>query len=213
MQLHQPLQIIRQVCPPGRLSTAVSHLGTLIGMPEVVDTGQQRGTEGLAISADTPHRKAAEIASMISTFTAYQARPPPLPLGPVVRQRYLQRRINRLRPRVGEEDPVQIARSQNAQLLRQGNRLVIGSLETQRIIQRSHLRLNRSNDARMTVPQTRSPQPRETIEQFITRTGLVVVTASCSNNPGRLPERPVGGIGKPESMRRIHSRSLSSRNR
>ena len=88
----------------------------------MIDAGEQRAEE-FPVVDDAADRDAAEADAVIAALAADQARARALAAHIVVRERDLERGVDRLRTRIAEEHVVEIARRQRGDAARQLERL------------------------------------------------------------------------------------------
>ena len=105
MQRDDLFQIVGKVRAPLGLALGERLMLAVVGVREMVDARQHRAEEA-AVGDHAADRNAAEADAVIAALAADQARARVLALGVVIRDRDLERGIDRLRARIGEEDVV-----------------------------------------------------------------------------------------------------------
>ncbi len=133
VQRDDAFQIVGEMAAPVRLAAAVGHLGGVVGMRQVVDA-RQEGAEEFAVVRDAADRSPAEADAVIAAFAPDQARPVRLAAMAVPGERDLERRVDRLRARIAEEDVVQVAREHCRQPRREFERAGMAALERRRVV-------------------------------------------------------------------------------
>ena len=113
--------------------------GQVVGMRQMIDAGQHRVGPHLAVGQDAAHRNTAETDTVIATLAADEPRPRRFASGAVVRERDLERGVDRLRAGVCEEHVVQPGRRDLDQLVRQLERGRVSHLERRRVVHRFEL--------------------------------------------------------------------------
>ena len=106
MQGDQPLQVVGELRAVLGQAARKGVPGEVVGVAEVIDAGEQR-SELFSVGDHAADRDAAEIDAVIAALAADQAGAAALPLHALIGERDLQRRLDRLRARVGEEDMVE----------------------------------------------------------------------------------------------------------
>ena len=110
VQRHETLEIVGKLGAMLGLAAAEGVAGEIVGVAKMVDAGEQRA-EHLAVVGDAADRGAAEIDAVIAALAADQARLRRVALRPVIGERDLERGLDRLRARVGEEHMVEARRA------------------------------------------------------------------------------------------------------
>jgi hypothetical protein len=95
MQRQDALQVVGQMSAPLRLPFGESIVGEVVGMRQVIDTGEH-GPEMLAIARDAADRDTAEADAVIAALAADQAGALPLAAHAVIGQCNLERGIDGL---------------------------------------------------------------------------------------------------------------------
>ena len=106
MQRHHPLDIVGEFGAVLRLILGKRVAGEIMGVTDVIDT-RQMGRKRAAVRHHAADRHAAETDAVIAALAADQARPRSLSDGALVGERDLQRGVDRLGARIGEEDAIE----------------------------------------------------------------------------------------------------------
>src|SRR5690348_4711300 len=133
-------------------------------MAQVIDAGNERATEQLAICSDASDRHAAEVRAMIAALASYEARLRGVAAHAVIGDGDLQRRVDRFRPGVGEEDIVESGRRYVDEARGALERHRMPQLERAGEIELARLAANRLDDLRPAVSGVDAPQARGAIE-------------------------------------------------
>jgi hypothetical protein len=108
VQVDQSEQLFRQMPSPLGLALGECLFGAIVGCGQVIDT-RQHVAELLAVGDHAPDRDAAKSDAVVPAFAADEARARALAPRLMVAEGDLQRRIDGLAARVGEECIVEIA--------------------------------------------------------------------------------------------------------
>ena len=111
VQVDEAGQLVGQVRAPLGLALGEGLLGAVVGGLQMVDAGQHVA-ELLAVGDHAADRDAAEADAVVAALAADEARARALTAGLVVAERDLERGVDRLAARIGEEGIVEIARRQ-----------------------------------------------------------------------------------------------------
>ena len=130
----QPLEIVGELGAMLRLAAGEGVPGEVVGVADVVDAGEQRA-ELLAVGDDAADRDAAEIDAVIAALAADQAEARALADGALIGERDLQRRLDRLRAGIGEEDVVDARRHVGDEAGGQLEGLGVAHLEGRRVVE------------------------------------------------------------------------------
>ena len=182
VQRAQAFEIIGQVCTPLGLAATERVVFEIQGVPQVIDAGNQRGAEDLAIRDDAANRHAAEIDAVIAFLAADQARPVAFAASAVITDRDLESRVYRLRSRVREKAVVQSLGSERRDACCQLKGLVVRDLETHAEIEFRDLLLHRGHDLRVTMTDTARPEAGERVVKARAVIGRVPVTRSAGDH-------------------------------
>ena len=216
MQLHEPLEIVRQ------LGTMLGQIGREGVAGEIVRVAQmiaaRQHREGAAIVDQPAHRDAAEADPVIAALASDQAGARSLADRALVGERDLERGIDRLRPRSGEEHPIEAARRDLRQSLGEGEGDRMAHLEGRRIIHGGKLRRDRIGDLRAAVPGIDAPQARRAIKYASAVVTGIIHALRRSEQARRLLELAIGGERHPigiemrpvRSCRPVHRHALVS---
>ena len=162
---------------------------------QVIDIHQL--PEHLAVGADAAQAGAAHVHAVVAARAANQLGLGGLALETPVGARHLERRIGRLRTRIGEEHMAKRARQQGRHLLGQleGQRMRI--LERGRVIQCAQLRRHRLLDFRPAMPRAASPQAREAVVNLAALLVVQPIALGAHDDARVLLERAVGAERHP----------------
>ena len=172
-------------------------------MPDHRDVRQCQ-PECLAVANHTGKRNAAHIDAVIGALAADKAVPLRLSAGALVSKDDLDRRIDRLRPRVREEHVVELVGKHPADPFGKLERPRVAELEMRCVVIVQHLRVNGFGDFATTMPGRRAEQGRRSVDDL---TALVVphVHAFGLHHHARIGlEIPIGGKGHPVCFKRIY---------
>jgi hypothetical protein len=166
-------------------------------MPDMVDAGDA-GAEHLLVGDEAADRHAAEVDAVIAALAADQAKALSFAARAVIGERDLERRVDRLGARVGEEDA--------REPLRRDAREPIGELESDRMahleggreVHLLDLPLDCLDDLRPAVAGVHAPQARGAVEHLASLGCPVVHALRALEQPRRLLELPVRGERHPE---------------
>ena len=177
-------------------------LGAVVGAGQVVDAGQHVA-ELLAVGTDAADRDAAEADAVVAALAADEAGARALAAGLVIGERDLERGVDRLRPRVGEEGIVEIARRQQRQPRGQLEHLGVAVLEGRRVVELGRHLLDGLDDGLAAVAGIDAEQARGGVDH-LGAVGLEVVHALGAGEQARpLLEGAVGGEGHPVGLELI----------
>ncbi len=158
---------------------------------------RQRREDPLVVR-DAADRDAAEVDAVIALLAANEPGPVPLPARLVVGERDLQRGVDALGPRVGEEHMVEALGRHVAQRRRQFESQRMPHLERGRIVQLPRLALDRLGDLRAAMTRVAAPEARRSVEDLTAVGGGIMHVLRGHEHPGRLLELPVRGERHPE---------------
>jgi hypothetical protein len=111
--------------------------------------------------------------------------------------RDLERGVDRLGSRVGEEDRIDAVGQDIGQPLGSGDRIGISHLERGRIVEREKLPRDRVGDLLAAVPGVDAPEPRDRIEYLAAGGVAIEDSFGFSEDSGRRGESAVRGEGHP----------------
>ena len=210
MQRDQALQRIGQFRPVRRHAARVAVARRVMGMRQVVGSGQAR-TEGLAVGDDAAHRNAAEAHAMVAALAADHPEALALAARAVVREGDLQCGVHRLGTRVGEEQVVQVAGEEGLQPPGQLEGQRVAHLEGGREVHGVDLARDRVGDGLAAMAGVHAPQARGRVEDLSALGRPVMHALGARQQPRVLLELPVGGEGHPEGVqpRRIRRGGLA----
>ncbi len=196
MQLAQALQIVGQFRTVLRFAPAEKIARIAMGMAHVIDPRDQ-GAEHLAVRGHAAHAHAAEIDAMIAALAPDQAHALAFAALAVIGDGDLQRRLDRLRTRIGEEDVVQAAGHQGGEARGQSERLGMAHLEGGGIIQLRRLLCDGFDDPGAAMAGIAAPQPGNAV-QHVAAIGGLVIHALRADEEARIGlELPIGGERHP----------------
>ena len=168
-----PLQVLGELDAVLGLALGIAVPGRIVGMAHVVDAGEQRA-EHLAVADDAADRDAAEIDAVIAALAPDQPEARALAAHPLVGERDLQRRLDRLRARIGEEDVVEALRRDRRQPRGELEGLRMAHLEGRRVVELGRLALDRLGDLRPAMAGIDAPQAGRAVEHLPAVGGGVV---------------------------------------
>src|SRR6185312_14612151 len=125
VQRHETLKIVGKLGAILGLAAAEGVTGQVVGMAKMVDAGE-KSAEPLAVVGDAADRGATEVDAVIAALAADQADFRSIALCPVIGERDLERSLDRLGPRVGEEHVVEARRGDVDELRGAFEGLLIG---------------------------------------------------------------------------------------
>ena len=191
VQVDEPGQLVGQVRAPLGLALGEGLLGAVVGRLQMVDAGQHVA-ELLAVGDHAADRDAAEADAVIAALAADEAGARALALGLVVGERDLERGVDRLGARVGEERVVEIAGRQQREPRGQLEHLGVAVLEGRRVVELGRLLLDGLDDRLAAVAGVDAEQARGGVDH-LGAVGLEVVHALGAGEQARpLLEGAVG---------------------
>ena len=150
------LQFIGQMAAPHRLAFAERLFGAVIGGGQMAGRKGQR-VEPAPVGADAAGRNARHTDTVIGAFAAHDAGARAFPAGAVPGHCDLHRSISSFRPRIGEEDMIEIAGRQCGDLGCSLERLGVAELEVWCEVERGGGFLNRLDDRGAAMPGVGAP--------------------------------------------------------
>ncbi|MNQ03359.1 hypothetical protein D3C85_160590 [compost metagenome] len=168
---------------------------------QVVHAVEQR-PEGAALAPDAAHRDAAEAHAVVRALAPDEPVAARVAARPVVGHRDLQRGVDRLGARVGEEHVVHAGRRHLREALRQREGGGVADLEVGGVVEHVDLRLHRRADPRVAVPGVHAPQAGDGVEHAAAVGQVVVQALAADDEARRLLELAVGREGHPERVER-----------
>ncbi len=178
-----------------------------MGVGQVVDAGEQ-AAEVHAVADDAADRNPAEADAVIAPLAADQPGLGPLSARPLVGEGDLQRRIDRLRAGVGEEDPVQVERRDRRQPGGEGEGQRMAHVEAGGIVHLAGLPPHRLDDAGAIVPGVDAPEAGGAIEDLPPVGRRVVHPLGAGEHTRVGLEPPVGGEGHPVGVELVGAMGL-----
>ncbi len=183
-----------------RLAEAEGVLGQM-RVAQVIDAGQR--AEHPPVVDDAADRDAAEADPVIAALAADQPGPRPLPDRALVGEGDLERGIDRLRPRIAEEDVVEPGGEHQRELRRRGKGERVAEVEDRGEIHRRRLALDRRGDLGAAVPGVDAPQPGGAVEDALPFRRPVIHALGAGEQARVRLERLVRGERHPEGVERI----------
>ena len=168
-------------------------------MTDVVDA-RQMGRERAAVRHHAADRHAAEADAVIAALAADQARPRPLSDGALVGERDLQRGVDRLGARIGEEDAVEPLRRDLGEPLGEIERQRMAHVERGREVEVRQAALDGGGDLAAAVAGIDAPEAGRAVDHLAAVDGGVVHALGGSEQPRRFLELPVGRERHPERI-------------
>ena len=191
VQVDEPGQFVGQMRAPLRLALGEGLLGAVVGRLQVVDA-LQHVAELLAVGDHAADRDAAEADAVIAALAADEARARALAAGLVIGERDLERGVDGLAARVGEEGIVEIARRQQRQPRCQLEHLGVAVLEGRRVVELGRHLLDGLDDRLAAVAGVDAEEARGGVDH-LGAVGLEVVHALGAGEQARpLLEGAVG---------------------
>ncbi len=155
------------------------------------------GAEALAVAGDAADRDAAEVDAVVAALAADETRALALAAGAVIGDRHLERGVDRLRARVGEEHLVETSGGELDQLLGQLERLRVRHVERRREVHLGGLLGDRANDLRPRVSGVDAPQPGDGVEHLSPFRRPVMHPLGLGEKARLALELAAGGKGHP----------------
>jgi hypothetical protein len=199
VQSNDALEFIGKMRAPRGLPPGEGLMFAIVGRRQMVDAGEQ-GAEILAIVDDAADRHTAEADTVITAFTADQTCTRAFAANVVIGERDLERSIDRFRPGIAEEHPIETARSERSNAARQFEGFRVRKLKRRRVVKLSGLVLDRGDDWLAVVARITTPQSGRRIENSTTLGGDVMHVLRARDQAGRLLEGPVGRKWHPEGF-------------
>ncbi len=192
-------QLVGEVRAPRGLAAAVGLLGEIVGRGQVVDVGQEVAV-GDAVLGDAAHRHAAEADAVIGALASDEANARGIAAGPMIRERYLERRVDRFGARVAEEHVVEVRRGERGEAVGalEGDR--VPELERRGVVEGAQLRGDRVGDALAAVAGVHAPQSGGAVEHFPAVRRRVVHALGGGEEARILLERRIGREGHPVGL-------------
>ena len=191
MQRDAALQVVGKL----RTMRGLAHAeGVACGVMRVADVvhARQHRAEHLAVGHHAAHRDAAEVHPVVTALAADEAGARGLATHAVVGQGHLQRRLDGLRPGIGEEDLVHASRGDLRQPVGQFEGLGVRHLERRRKVHLAGLLLDGLHDARAAVAGVHAPQAGGGVQHLPAAVVPVMHALSASQQAGFVLELPVG---------------------
>ncbi len=107
MQRDEPLELVGELRAMRRLAARERIALDVVRVDQVIDAGNHRGGPHLAIRHHAADADAAEAHAVVAALAADQPRARGVAFHAVIRQRDLERGVDRLRARVGEEHVIE----------------------------------------------------------------------------------------------------------
>ena len=160
--------------------------GEIVGVADMVDA-RQMGRKRAAVVDHAADRHAAEADAVIAALAADQAGAGRLAGGAMIGERDLQRGIDRLGARVGEEDAVEALRRDLGEPLGEIERQGMAHLERWREVEVHQLALDRGRDLLAAVAGIDAPEARGAVDHLAAVDGGVMHALGRGEQPRRLP--------------------------
>jgi hypothetical protein len=206
VDLDDVFKLVGQMRAPGRLPAREGVVVQVVGVGQMVDIAQKRA-EIAAVTGDAGNRQPAEAHAVIGLGPADQLHPVRIAPDLVIRPRDLERGIDRLRSRIGEEHPVEPGGGEAGDPLRQHESGRMAHLEGRDIVHPRRLILDRPHDPRLIMAGIHAPEPGHGI-QNLPAVGGGVVHAAGRDEQARIGlERPVGRKRHPIGLEIIGGQS------
>ena len=151
-----------------------------------------------AVARNTTHRNAAKVHTMIAALTPDQAGALAVAACTVIGKGDFKGGLNRFRTRVGVEHMIKVPRHDLSQTIGKLKRLGVTHLESWRIIQLVHLRLDRFDNFRTFVTSVAAPKTRRPIQDLAVVIGCVIHAFGRDQHTRGLLELAVGRKRHPE---------------
>ena len=199
VQRRQPLQVVRQVHAPLRLTPAERLVLQVVGVADVIDARKQAAVEHTVLD-DAAHRGAAEVGAVIAALAPDKAGLRALAPHVVIAERDLERGVRRLRARVGEEHMVEIARREVDQPVGELEGGRMAKLEGRREVHALGLRLDRRHDRLVPVARVAAPEPGRAVQDLAAARRVVVHALGARHQARLLLVAPVRRKRHPEGF-------------
>jgi hypothetical protein len=195
----ESLELVGQVRAVFRLAARVRVPGDVVRVRQVVDAGQPRA-EPLAVVDHAADGNAAETDAVVAALATDQARARAFTTCTLVGERDLERGVDRLRPRVREEDVTQSVRQPVHDVVGELERGRVPHLEGRRVFHGGDLPAHRLRDLLAAVACVDAPEPRHRV-QDLPPVRRPVVHAFRAGEQARVGlELPVGRERHPEGV-------------
>ena len=202
VQVDEAGQLVRQVRAPFRLALGEGLLGAVVGAGQVIDAGQHV-SELLAVGDDAADRNAAEADAVVAALAADEPSAGTFAAGLVIAERDLERSVDRLAPRVGEEGVIEVAGCQQGEARGQLEHLGVAVLKGRRVVELGRHLLDGLDDGLAAVAGVDAEQARGGVGH-LGAVGLEVVHALGAGEQARaFLEGAVGGEGHPIGLELI----------
>ena len=141
--------------------------GRIVRVPEVVHARHQHAAVGLAVRRHAADRHAADVDAVVRALAADEARTRALAPQAMVGDRDLERGVDRLGARVGEENLLHALRRDGGDALGEAEGQRMAERERGREVELARLAPDRLDDARPAVPRVDAPQRRQAVEHLL----------------------------------------------
>ena len=165
MQRDDPLEVVGELGAVLGQAARERVLLQVVGVAQVIDAAHH-GAEALAVAGDAADRDAAEVDAVVAALAADQPRALAFAAGAVVGDRHLQRGVDGLRARVGEEHLVEAGGSELDELLGELEGLRVRHVERRREVHLGRLRGDRRDDLRPGMACIHAPEAGHRIEHL-----------------------------------------------
>jgi hypothetical protein len=204
-----PLEVVGQLRAVLGLADAEGVPCRVVRVPQVIDAAEQ-GAEHLAIRDDAADGDAAEVDAVVAALAPDEPGARALAARAVVGDRDLERRLDRLRSRVGVEDLGQALGRDLDQPLGQFEGQRVRHVERRGEVEFGRLALDRLDDLRPVVSRVDAPQSGAGIEDLPPVRGPELHARGTGQQPRRLLELAVGSKRHPEGVEvAFHDRVFS----
>ena len=207
MQGHDAIERVGQVPAPLGLAHREGLVLAVVGVGQVVDAREQR-PEVLAVAHDAADRDAAEAGAVVAALPPDQPLPRALAAHVVVRDGDLERRVDRLRPGVGEEHVVEVGGRQRRDAGRELEGLGVAELEGGREVELGRLLLDGAHDRLAGVARVGAPQARGAVHHGAALGRVVVHVLGARDHPRALLEGAVRGERHPPRVEVVRRRDV-----
>ena len=199
MQRHHPLDIVGEFSAVVRLILRKRIAREIMGVTDVIDS-RQMGRKGAAVRHHAADRHTAEADAVIAALAADQARPRSLSDGALIGERDLQRGIDGLRTRIGEEDAVEPLRRDLGEPLGEIERQRMAHVERGREVEVRQLPFDGGGDLAAAMAGIDAPEAGRAVDHLAAVDGGVVHALGGSEQPRCFLELPVGREWHPERI-------------
>ncbi len=198
VQRDQAFEFFGEMRAPRRLSLRKCVVFEVVRVRQMIDGGQQRARERLAVRRDAAHRNAAEAHAVVAALASDQPRALAFAARAMIRERDFQRGVHRFGTGVREENPVEPFRHQIRHLRRRFERERVAHLEGRREVERRNLLRDRGDDFVAAVARIHAPEAGAAVQHFTSVRRAVIHALRRFQQARRGLELAVGGERHPE---------------